>query len=140
MYIPTSEGRWVDENFERIGTLINEYDHNLELRWIPPEKRTRDDGAPYVVVDTRTNHPILFAFEDSNPQEILAKVYTADCAKHDVLSRLEKEEQAARALQNLEWEDRLAEVQDEAAFMIGSPLNWLRMRGKKFDDQRRVIG
>jgi hypothetical protein len=139
VFIPVDDGRWVDENYERLARIVKDYDEMLELRWIPPENRTRDDKKPYIVVDTRTNTPVIYASELDTPEEILAKIFDSDNKHGNVLDRIEARENAAKIFRLKEKQDILEEIEDKVKFLIDSPLNTLRMDGKKFDHQRRVI-
>lgn len=140
VYLPTEDGRWVNENFMRLAELINEYDQTLELRWIPPDKRSRDDKKPYMIVDTRTNQPVLFASELDNPVEILARLFESDNKNGNVLDRMEAHNRAIEVFKKKQRMEEIEEALEEAAFLFKSPLNFVTMNGKKYDDQRRVIG
>lgn len=131
---------WISERFSLLAEIVKDYDPALELRWIPPDKRTRDDKKPYVIVDTRTNTTVHYASELDNPEEILAKIFWADGTKHDILSRLEATEAAHQVFVAKEWLNKMEEAAEETEFFMKSPLNWINFNGKKFDDQRRVIG
>lgn len=139
VFIPTDSGEWVSEHFERLARVLKDYDHYLELRWIPPANRTRDDKKPYVVVDVRSGTPVLYASELDTPEEILARVFNADNTKSNVISRLDNMDMARRVLALSAHKDRLEEAEDKAKFLLDSPLNTIQMDGKKFDHQRRVI-
>ncbi len=139
VFVPASDNRWVDENYARLAELVQNYDPYLELRWIPPEHRTKDDKKPYVIIDTRIEHPVLFADELEKPHEILARVMQADNKHGSVLDRLELRNTALEMFRLQEQNDRLAEASEQALFMVKSPINYLKMNGKKWDDQRRVI-
>jgi hypothetical protein len=39
-----------------------------------------------------------------------------------------------------EYMNKMEEAADQAEFFLKSPLNWVNFNGKKFDDQRRVVG
>lgn len=142
LYVPgtTSASEWISERFSILAEIVQEYDSNLELRWIPSDKRTRDDKKPYVIIDKRGDIPIHYASELDNPEEILAKIFWADATKHDILSRLEATEAAHQVFVMKEWLNRMEEAADEAHFFMKSPLNSITFNGKKFDDQRRYVG
>lgn len=142
IYIPDTQdvNRWVSERFSILAEIVQEYDPALELRWIPPANRTRDDKKPYVVVDTRTNYPVQYASELDNPQEVLISIIQSDNRNECVLTRLEASEAANRLFQMKEWNNKLEEAYEEVKFLMKSPLNWIDFNGKKLDDQRRIIG
>lgn len=138
-FIPTDDGRWVSEHYERLARVIQDYDPDLSLAWIPPDRRTREDKEPYAVIDTRTNTPVLYASELEQPEQILGRLFCADNKKGNVLDRIESQNAAVEAMNLKAWEDELEDMADKAFFMKQSPLHTLRFNGKKFDHNRRVI-
>lgn len=139
VFIPTDDNRWVNADFERLARNIKEYNPDLELRWIPPEHRTREDKAPYIVVDTKINQSVLHANELDTPSEILARLYLADSKNGNVLDRIEAHNLAVLNLQMQEWVDEREDMMDQARFLFFSPLNTVRFNGKKLDHQRRPL-
>lgn len=139
VFIPADNGTWVDENFERLARVVQDYDPSLVLAWIPPDKRTRDDKKPYAIMDIRTNQPVMFASELETPVGILERLFNADNQKGNVLDRLEARENAEKALAMKEWLDKREEVNEVAKFFINSPLHTVKHNGKKFDHQRRPV-
>jgi len=146
VYIPTPDGQWVSEKFEQLAQTVQDYDHNLELRWIPPAHRTRDDKKPYVIWDNISNSPVLYASELDSPQDILANLFMADNVKGgNVLSRLDAHNAAAEALRLRAQLDEREAMKDKVAFLKGTPLHYIKMGrdddGKiiKMDDTRRRI-
>jgi hypothetical protein len=139
VFIPTDDNRWVNADFERLARNIKEYNPDLELRWIPPEHRTREDKAPYIVVDTKINQSVLHANELDTPTEILTRLYLADSKNGSVLDRIEAHNLAVLNLQMQEWIDEREDMMDQARFLFFSPLNTVRFNGKKLDHQRRPL-
>jgi hypothetical protein len=142
IYIPDTNdvNQWISGKFSVLAEILQDYDSYLELRWIPTDKRTRDDKKPYVVVDTRSNTPVCYANELDIPENILAQVIQADNRQGSVLKKLEAHEAALKLFRLKEELIQREEAADEARFLMKSPLNWLRFNGKKLDDQRRPIG
>ena len=138
-FIPTDDGRWVNADFERLARVIQDYDPKLELRWIPPENRTREDKKPYAVVDTVSNTVVLHASELDTPEAILTSLYTADSKHGDVLERLEAANIAREVLNLQMWIDEREDMMDQAKFLMFSPLNTVKFNGKKLDHLRRPI-
>lgn len=139
IFIPTDEGRWVSSEFERLARNIQDYDTALELRWIPPENRTREDKKPFVVVDTRTNTAVLYASELDTPVDILTRLYLADDKNGSPLERIEAHNLAIKNLQYQEWLDEREEMMEQAKFLLFTPLHWVKFNGKKLDDTRRPV-
>lgn len=138
-YVPTETGHWVSEDFARLAEVVQDYDSALELRWIPPEHRTREDKEPYMIYDTRMNTVVFYASELDTPQGILEKLFRGDTAKHNVIANLEAADAAKKALEFKQKMEEYEEMADEAKFLAQSPLNTLRFNGKKLDHNRRVI-
>ena len=139
VYFPADDGTWVSENYERLARVIQDYDPALELRYIPPAARTREDRNPYCVWDSRSGHAVLFASELDSPERILERLFTADSTRGNVLDRLEAHNAAIETLKHKKWLDELEEAAEEAYFMKQSHLHTVRMNGKKFDHNRREI-
>jgi hypothetical protein len=149
--VPTTDGRLVDPGLMRLSEIIQDYDPWLELRWIPPEQRTREDRAPYCVVDARDGKKeyIVFHFteiEASNPADILARVFQADMQQGDILDRMEARNTAAKLMEMKEHMDTEDLKKDFAAFLMKTKKNYIRTdnpitgeKGIKFDDQLRRI-
>lgn len=137
VFIPADTGEWVDENYERLARIIQDYDHYLELRWIPPANRTREDKKPYVVVDTRTNSAVLYASELDTPTDILVNLIDSDNARGSVINRLEASELATKLQEQKAWLDNLEEAKDRSNFLLNTPLHYAKMDGVKYDEHRR---
>ena len=141
VFTPAQDGRWVDDNYARLAEVVHDYDNYLQLRWIPPEHRTRNDKKPYVIVDTRTESPVLYASELDTPQEILTSLFMGDNKRGDVLARMEAMEAAQKALQYKEQMEQYEQAADEAKFLLQTPLNSIRFNGKILDGHElRVKG
>ena len=141
-FIPTNDGRWVDENFERLARVVQDYDQQFELRWIPPEHRSEpgERERPYVIWDTYTNNPVLYASELDTPSEILTRLFNADNKHGSVLERLDARNAAIKALELKERMDRDEERKEYAAWLIGTQKNYIQLgKGRKVDDQLRPI-
>lgn len=139
MFVPLEDDRWVDENFARLAEIVTNYDHNLKLVWIPPDKRTTEDKKPYAILDIRTNSVALFATELDTPVGILERLYEADNVHGSVLSKLELHNKALEAFETQKRIEHLEELREYAYFLLSSKKNFLRANGKKFDSERRVI-
>lgn len=139
VFIPTDTGEWVSEEYERLARIIQDYDSCLELRWIPPANRTRNDKEPYVVVDTRTNHAVLYASELDTPTDILVRLVDSDNSRGNVIDRLEVRELVIKLQEQKKFQDRLAEAHDKANFLFNTPLHTAKLDGVKYDDSRRRI-
>lgn len=140
VYIPSEMGDWINEDFARLAEIIKDYDPGLELRWIPPEKRTDvDTSRPYCVVDTRRNYIVFYASELDTPEEILTKLWTGDNTKGDLNKKLDAFDAAQKAMKLKREIDKREELMDQVEWLIGTKKNFIKFNGKKFDDQLREI-
>lgn len=140
--VATDDGHWVSENFERLARVVQDYDPQFELRWIPPENRTNpeDRKNPYVVWDVIVNVPVFYASELDTPVAILAKLFEGDSKHGDVLKRLEAHNAAVEAMNLKEQMDKHEEQMEFAKFLIGTEKNFIQLgKGRKVDDQLRPI-
>lgn len=142
VHVPAADGRWVDENYARLAEIIHDYDPTLELRWIPPELRTEevDKQRPYVVWDTKSNSPVLYATELEPPVAVLERVFKADNAKQNVLKDLELHNAAVQAFQYKEWLEKLEEAHDFSRFVVSNKKHYWKHDGIKYDNEMRKIG
>lgn len=141
-FIPTDDGRWVSEKYERLARVVQDYDPQFELRWIPPEHRETPDekSKPYVVWDTVTNHPVFYASELDTPESILERLFMGDNTKGNVLERIDAHNAAVEALRLKEQLDLQGERQEYIEHLIRNKNNYIRLPGgRKVDDQLRPI-
>lgn len=142
VHIPTESGHWVNEHFERLARVIEDYDPQFELRWIPPEARSdpEDRKKPYVVWDTYTDTPVFFASEMDTPESILTTLFNADNKHGNVLERLDAHNNAVRALELKAEMDKREEKMDYVSWLIGTKKNYITLPGgRRVDDQLRPI-
>lgn len=141
-FIPTDDGRWVSENYERLARVVQDYDPQFELRWIPPEQRTdpEERKKPYVIVDIVTNSAVMFASELDTPAEILERLFLGDNTKGDVLAKIDAHNAAIEALKMKEQMDLEGERIEYAKWLMGTQKNYITLPGgRKVDDQLRPI-
>jgi len=140
--VPTDDGRWVSENFERLARIVQDYDPQFELRWIPPENRAtlEERAKPYVIWDTVTNSPVFFASELDSPADILEKLFLGDNTKGDVLKKIDAHNAAVQAIKMKEEMDAREEKMEYAAWLMGTEKNYITLgKGRKVDDQLRPL-
>lgn len=134
--LPTvhSDGRWISEEVSRVIEAIREYDHNLDVKWVPPDLREPDDPAFAIVERTRDGKEVV-AFYVQNETEmnrgILARVIAADNLKHNVNDNIDALNAANKILAQKIRQDQIDEANDLAKAMWRSPLHTYRHNGKK---------
>lgn len=116
--------------------LINMYDSELFLCFIPPEKRNNNEEYPFAIVHMPSGRPSYIVFkvkEDEINETILAKIWSNDAAKNgNILSELELKERARRMLEMKRIEDQKQEQMDLALSIVKSPLNWYKHGGRVY--------
>lgn len=132
MAVPLDDGSWVNAQVARVVEVLADYDPNLEVRWIPRERREEGDAAFAIVERCRDGgERVAFyvATEAEFDHRVLARVFAGDTAQTDVNARLEATNAAARALElkrELEERDNHREF---AASVLASPLHSYRHAG-----------
>lgn len=142
MLTPTDDGRWVSEEFEMLARMVQDYDPQFELRWIPPEARStqEDRKRPYVIWDTKINKAIMFVSETETPVDVMERMFLGDTSKGDVLKRIDARNKAVEAVEMKKALDLAEERQEYVQFLIGTKKNYITLPGgRKVDDQLRPI-
>lgn len=131
--VPAEDGHWINEKFARISEIISDFDHRLQLVWIPPENRTAFDTKPYAILHTADNGAqkiVMYIKEEDLDERILAHLFLNDTERHDVIARLEAEELAAQVVKNKELMEKAEERQDFIASVVKSPLHSYKHKGR----------
>lgn len=142
VHIVTDTGRWVNENFARLAEVVEDYDPQFELRFIPPEHRfePEDHNKCWVIWDNVSNSPVLFAGENDTPATILGRLFDADNKHGDVLKRLDAHNAAIEALELKAQMDAREEKMEKVAWLMGTKKNYINMgNGRVVDDQLRRL-
>lgn len=133
MLVPAEDGHWVNEKFARIAEIINDFDHRLQLVWIPPESRTETDTKPYGVLHTNNEgaqHLVMVIAEDELDERVLEHLFLNDTERHDVLARQEAKELAATVLRNREKMEEMEARKDFIATVVGSHKHSFKHNGR----------
>lgn len=133
MLVPAEDGHWVNEKFARISEIINDFDHRLQLVWIPPENRTAFDTKPYGILHTADNglqKMVMYIREEDLDERILAHLFLNDTERHDVIARLEAEELAQQVMRNKEKMEEAEARKDFIATVVKSPLHSFKHKGR----------
>lgn len=127
--IPTDDGRWVSEDHERIARIIQDYDPDLHLAYIPPDKREPGD-VPFAVLHTPPGQPgyIVFTAEYCD-ERILARLFAGDTAKTDVLAGIDTHNAALEAIRLKKQMDYEEERSELVKSIVKSPKTVYRHNG-----------
>ena len=133
MLVPAEDGHWINEKFARIAEIIHDFDHRLQLVWIPPENRTAFDTKPYGVLHTSDQglqKIVMFIKEDELDERVLEHLFLNDTERHDVIARLEAQDLAQQVLRNKEKMEKAEERQEFIKTVVGSPLHTFKHKGR----------
>ena len=120
-----NSGRVLSAEASRIAQVIRDYEPTLELAWIPPENRELNEQYPYAVIHRPENAPpyvVMRIRETELDHRIIAKLWSADGKNGNVLSNIEAEEAARRAIELLKKEEEMEEAREKAAWMVKAPV------------------
>lgn len=126
----SESGYMVSTEHQQIAEIIADYDPNLRLQWIPPDKR--EPGiAPFVIVHTLDGRETLVmeVQEDELDYRVLARLFAADTRRRDVMTELELNNAAYELLQAKKHEDEQAERREFALSVLKSPLHTYKHDG-----------
>lgn len=120
---------------QRIAEIIKDYDPNLELAWIPPDERTAFDRQPFAIIHNSPSggrYIVGYFSEDQMNHKIIAHLFKINNANHNVLTELEAEEAAIKALEYKTLMDEQAEREDFAKSLIKTRKHSYRHNGKVY--------
>lgn len=128
-------GHFISAKHQRVAEVINEYNPDLFLAWIPPKDRTEEDSKPFAIIHRQADGfeyvVSKFTEEDIN-ENLVATVFMMDHRKHDVIGRLRAQEAARQALRLKEEMEKRAEQMDRALSMVKSPFHTYQLgKGRK---------
>lgn len=143
-FIPTDDGYWVSEHYERLARVVQDYDPQFELFWIPPDKRNNPEDIKncYAIIEhSPVGDVVVFhANELDTPESILERLFLSDNKHGNVLERIDAHNNAIKAMQMKEQLDINEERMDKVAWLMGTEKNFIEMgRGRVLDDQLRVV-
>jgi hypothetical protein len=121
---------------ERIAEIIRDYDPNLELAWIPPDSRTAFDREPFAIIHNNPQggrYVVGYFREDQMNHQIIAHLFKINNANRNVLTDLEAEEAAHKALEYKTLMDEQAEREEFAKSLIKTRKHRYRHNGKVYE-------
>jgi hypothetical protein len=135
IYFPNEHGQFVSEKQRRISEILQEYDHRLEIQWIPPGDR-REDTNIFRVVARYPNQPAyVVCFAEDCDERLLARVIQADQSRHstDVLTYIDAHNAAVTALREKERQEKLQEAHEFAYAVMQNNKSSYKHRGVDFE-------
>ena len=119
-------GHGISVKHQRIADIIRDYDPTLELAWIPPEQRDFSDIEPFAVIHRPYGKPSYVAMtlrEDQINETLLARLWSHDSKNGDVLTWVEAQDAAAKAVKMKEQMDDAEMKEDLVKHIVGSHKN-----------------
>lgn len=129
-----AHGGFINDKHRRIAEAINAFDPEVEVLWIPRDKRGPGDKAYALRHTPGHKPPYIFATYDEADfdERVLAEVFEMHEAANgpvSVAQRLDMQDQARRALELWDQMERLEEARDMALFLWNSPLHTINLGG-----------
>jgi hypothetical protein len=133
---------WVSQEFQNLADVLADYDPYLALDMVPVAEWANliDKSKVFRVVDTRNNKIVLYADSLSNPQDILARVWSMDQNKNSVVSNMDLRNMAAQALMMKKHLDEIEALKDFAMFIGRNTKSRWYHEGRIRDEEFRDLG
>jgi hypothetical protein len=136
-YFPTETGQWVSDNQVRVAQVLQDYDPNLQLQWIPLNERGPDDYAFRVVDVSPGKRPYAVCFAHEADERLLARVFEADGTKNGGTLNILERINMAQEMLNLkkQMEERMESHELAYSVMNSSKIHYKHNGidfGKKF--------
>lgn len=136
--IATDQG-FVSEQHQRIAEVLNDYNPELALVWIPPAMRetAHDREYPFAVMHFPAfGEPYIVKYvrENELDHRLIAEIWARDQSKHPNLKqKIMLENAAARAMELKEQAERLDEMAEVHTALLKSPKHtWRGPNGKVY--------
>jgi hypothetical protein len=135
--LPTvhDDGHFISAKVSRVIELIREYDHRLDVKWVPPDRRAPTDPA-FAITEKLSDGREVVAFyvdsEDHFDENVLARIYQGDNTKNDVQARVAATNAAAMAVQRAKQQEQMEEYYSLLGSMITSKKHTYKHDGRKY--------
>jgi hypothetical protein len=131
---------FISSKHQRFAEILNDYDPNFHLEYVPKRERSATDLKPFRIVSRDPGKPahIIRDISDAemeNPQAILEWLFEGDVRKHrpeDVFARMEAKRLAAEVWNQKQEDDDEEDRRDLLAAVIRGGRdrkNWFRHDG-----------
>lgn len=113
-------GHIVERDALRVAEAIHDYDENLHILCLNPERAEGITDEPFIVAEKGKDgvlRPVLRAWKLDD--EILSRLYNSDTHKHDVLNALESAEKSQRREQQQRYDEWREEAKDIVKHIAG---------------------
>jgi hypothetical protein len=131
---------FISSKHQRFAEILNDYDPNFHLEYIPKRDRAHDDMKPFRIVSVEPNRPRhivrdISEAEMENPQKILEWLFEGDVRRHrpdDIFARMEAKRIAAEVWNQKQEDDDEEDRQEFLAAVLRGGRdrkNWFRHNG-----------
>lgn len=120
IYFPDENGNFVSQNQKRIAEILNDYNPELQLQWIPPGRRNEKD-EPFRIVHFPPNRsPYLICTAMEADERLLATVFQADARNRNgsALSYIDAYNSALKIANAKKMEEKREEAHELAQSVI----------------------
>lgn len=122
----SEHGEFISDTHRRFAEVLNDYNPNLSLLFIPARERKLGDRWPFAIQEQIPGRgPVIIRYLDeasmADPKQILAWLFEGDIRRHrvvDVLDRLDAEAAADQLLKQKKWVEDAEDRQDKIAFYV----------------------
>lgn len=137
-YFPDESGNWVSDKHQRIAEILQDYDPTLQLQWIPPDKRSKEDVAFRIVSFPDGGSPYLVCVADELDERLLAKVFDADQRNSPLkLTHIDNYNAALELVRAKEAEEKRKEDHELAAAVLRNRKSSFKHGGVDYERRRR---
>jgi hypothetical protein len=136
--VPHDDGHFISDRVSRTVELIRQYDSNLDVVWLPPERRDNPNDPEFYVVERMADGRTLPVFSIQSAEfmdeRLLERIYETDALKQDdVLSAMDARNKAKRDMIMAEARDRELEYLEVAKSVLKSPKSRYRHNGRVYE-------
>jgi hypothetical protein len=135
--LPTvhDDGHFISARVSRVIELIREYDHRLDVKWVPPDRRAEGDAAFAITERLGDGREVVAFYVDTEEhfnEDVLARIYMGDNTKNDVQARVTAQNAAADAMRHAKQREELEEYYSLLGSMITSKKHTYHHNGRKY--------
>ena len=138
--VSLDDGSFIPSKIKSIAEVINDFFPDLEVRWLPRDKRRPGDAEYQIVEKTRDGVEVV-AFcvhEKDFDERLLKKIFEADASRYkngplEILEKLDAHNNAIKALRLKQEQDAREAAKEFSLSVLKSPLNAYRHNGYRYD-------
>lgn len=135
--LPTAhdDGHFISAKVSRVIELIREYDNRLDVKWVPPDRRSPTDPAFAITERLADGREVVAFYVDSEEhfdENVLARIYEGDNSKHDIQTRVDAQNAAAKRLQEAKHREEREQYYSLLGSMILSKKHTYKHQGRKY--------